>query len=170
MTASLEDSLAHQPFLADLTRYQLEAVARCAAPVSFPANQFIFHEGDEAEHFYILTQGRVAVEVVIPGRPPINIQTLGPNEVLGWSWFYPPYRWHFDALALTATEAIAFEANGLLRLCNHDAEVGYKLTKRYAHLLFERLQATRLQLLDVYEQADVPPARSAAPRPRREGK
>lgn len=147
---TLEQTLSHVPFLADLSLYQLEQVARCAEPVAFSANQFIFHQGDEADHFYIITQGKVAVEVVVPGREPITIQTLEVGDVLGWSWFYPPYRWHFDAQALTVTRAIAFNAKCLLIRCDADPDLGYKLTKRYAHLLFERLQATRLQLLDVY--------------------
>lgn len=146
----LDPALTHHPFLADLTRYQLEQVVQCAHPVSFAAGEFIFHAGDEADHFYVLIQGQVAVEVLVPGRPPITIQTLDRDDVLGWSWFYPPYRWHFDALALTLVHALAFDARCLLYKCDTDRDLGYKLTKRYAHLLFERLQATRLQLLDVY--------------------
>jgi CRP-like cAMP-binding protein len=147
---SLELTLSHHPFLADLTRGQLEQVARCAEIIQFPAGQFVFRSGDDATHFYILTSGAVAVEVDVPGRPPLVINTLGPNDELGWSWFYPPYRWHFDAWTLTPVDAIAFDATALVKLCNADHDLGYKLTRSYSHLLFERLQATRLQLLDVY--------------------
>jgi CRP-like cAMP-binding protein len=147
---TLDPILTHHPFLADLSARQLEEMALCATPVSFPAGTFIFREGEEADLFYALTQGRVAVEIAIPGQPLLTIQTVQGGEVLGWSWFYPPYRWHFDAQAVTLTRAIAFDARKLRELCERDHTLGYALTKRFAYVLFERLQATRLQLLDVY--------------------
>lgn len=87
--------------------------------------------------------------VVVKDQPRPSAD-LPAGEVLGWSWFYPPYRWHFDAQAITLTRAIAFDAHKLRELCDRDHTLGYALTKRFAYVLFERLQATRLQLLDVY--------------------
>ena len=70
---TLDPVLTHHPFLADLTLFQIEEIMVCATPVSFAAGTFIFHEGEEAEQFYVLTQGRVAIEISLPGRPPLTL-------------------------------------------------------------------------------------------------
>jgi hypothetical protein len=90
------------------------------------------------------------VETFAPGRGPIIIQTLGEGEVLGWSWLIAPYRWRFDGRAVELTRAIALDGECLRGKCEEDHNFGYKLMKRFAHVMEQRLQATRLQLLDVY--------------------
>jgi len=70
--------------------------------------------------------------------------------VLGWSWLFPPYRWHFDAHATTVVRATAFDGTCLRGKCDADPALGYELTSRFAQTLIERLQWTRLRLLDVY--------------------
>jgi CRP-like cAMP-binding protein len=147
---TLDVVLADQPFLQGFSPAQLQQLARYAGPVTFAAGQIIFHEGDTADQFYLLIHGAVALQVAVPAGGAITIQTLVADEVLGWSWLYPPYRWHFSAQALTLVRAIAFDGSQLRRLCEADHDLGYELTKRVAQVLFTRLQATRLQLLDVY--------------------
>jgi CRP-like cAMP-binding protein len=92
----------------------------------------------------------VAIELPIPARPVLPIQTLGEGDVLGWSWLYPPHKWQFGARALEPTKAIVFDATRLRARCETDHELGYELMKRFAHVMTQRLTATRLQLLDVY--------------------
>jgi CRP/FNR family transcriptional regulator, cyclic AMP receptor protein len=70
--------------------------------------------------------------------------------VLGWSWLFPPYRWHFDASASAETSAVVLDGACLRGKCEDDASLGYRLMKRFAQLIQQRLQETRLQLLDVY--------------------
>ena len=147
---SLIESLAGEPFLKGMEPRLLEALAGCASQVTFKPGELIAHEGDAAAAFFILTQGRVAVEVFVPGRPPITIQSLDDGDVLGWSWFYPPYHWHFDARATGPTRCIRFDAPALRRMCDADHDLGYELAKRFANVVYERLQATRMQLIDVY--------------------
>jgi CRP-like cAMP-binding protein len=87
--------------------------------------------------------------VFIPGQGRITIETIASGDVLGWSWLFPPYRWHFDAQALELTRAIAFDGACLRAKCDDDHDLGYAL-QRFARIMMQRLQATRLQLLDVY--------------------
>ena len=147
---TLEPILAQHPFLKGLEPRHLQVLVGCAANVRFDAGQFIFREGEAAKHFYIIRHGKIALEIFVPGRGPVAIQTLGEGEVLGWSWLFPPYRWHFDARALELTRAIALDGECLRGKCETDHDLGYELVKRFANVMMERLQATRLQLLDVY--------------------
>lgn len=150
MIHTLEPILAAHPFFKDLNPRYLQLVVGCASNVRFEAGRFIFHEGDEANQFYLLRHGSVSLEVSIPERGALIIQTLSEGDVLGWSWLFPPYRWAFDARAMTLTRAIALDGACLRKKCEEDHELGYELLKRFAHIIMERLQATRLQLLDVY--------------------
>lgn len=147
---TLEPILAEHPFFKDLERRHLELIVGCAANVRFDAGQFIFREGEEANQFYLIRHGRVALEIAAPQGPPITIQTIGEGEILGWSWLIPPYHWRFDARAVQFTRAIALDGKCLREKCEEDHDLGYELLKRFAHIMDLRLQATRLQLLDVY--------------------
>ena len=148
---TLERVLAEHPFFKDLERPYLELLAECASRVRFNAGEVIFREGEEANLFYLIRHGKVAVETLAANRGPIIIQTLGEGELLGWSWLIPPYRWRFDSRAVELTRAIVLDGEGLRRRCEEDHEFGYELMKRVTTVVERRLQATRLQLLDVYD-------------------
>jgi CRP-like cAMP-binding protein len=149
-TAALERVLAEQPFFKGIPVEQLALIAECAHEVTFAAGDYLFHEGQPASHFYVVTRGHVALEIDVPGGGARTIQTVGEDEVLGWSWLFPPYRWHFDGRALSLIRAIDFNALCLRGKCDEDHDLGYELMRRFGLVMFERLQATRLQLLDVY--------------------
>ncbi len=149
-TATLEPVLAEQAFFKGLAPEKLALIAECAHEVTFAAGEYLFREGQPANHFYILTHGKVALEIHAPGQGEHTIQTVTDHEVLGWSWLFSPYRWHFDGRALTLIRAIDFNALCLRGKCDADHDLGYDLMKRFGQVLFDRLQATRLQLLDVY--------------------
>ena len=147
---SLEQILAESPFLHGLQPHHLELITGCASNVRFDGGQYLFHEGEEAEKFYILRHGRIAIEIFTPDRGAITIQTLELGDVLWWSWLVPPYQWRFDAKATELVRAIALDGKCLRKKCEEDHDLGYDLLKRFAHVIEQRLEATRLQLLDVY--------------------
>jgi CRP/FNR family transcriptional regulator, cyclic AMP receptor protein len=147
---TIEPLLAGHPFFKGLDPKHLQLIVGCSSNIVFSPGQFLFHEGEEANTFYVLRSGRVKVETFSPQHGPITIQTEGEGEILGWSWLVPPYRWRFDAEAMEQTRAIAIDGKCLREKCETDHNLGYELMKRFALIIAERLEATRLQLLDVY--------------------
>lgn len=147
---TLERILAAHPFFRDLDRRCLELLVGCAANVRFDPDQLVCRAGDEANQFFLIRHGRVALEISAPGRPPLSLQTLGEGEILGWSWLIPPYHWMSDARAVETMRAVALDGKCLRAKCEADHDLGYELLKRFAHIVEQLLQATRLQLLDVY--------------------
>lgn len=143
--------LADHPFARGLNQQHLGLLIGCASNVRFDAGQLVFREGEEATEFYLIREGKMAVELHAAERSAINILTVGEGEVLGWSWLVPPYRWNFDARAVDATRAIALNGRCLREKSERDSDLGYQLLKRIVSVMEERLQATRLQLLNVYE-------------------
>ncbi len=148
---TLEPILAEHPFSRDLDKRYRELLAGCAANIRFEAGEFLFREGEEANQFYLIRHGSVAVQIFAGAAGQITVTTIGEGEVLGWSWLFPPYRWKFDAQAVEPTRAIALDGKCLRVKCEADHDLGYELLKRFAYMVEQRLDATRLQLLNVYE-------------------
>ena len=142
--------LSDVPFFAGLGASELELLAGCAKNVHFAQGDVLFREGDPANAFYVVRGGTVALETFAPARGGMTIETIDAGEVIGWSWLFAPYRWHFDARALSPVRATAFDGECLRGKCEQDPALGYDLMKRFAQVLIERLQWTRLRLLDVY--------------------
>jgi len=147
---TLEPILAAHPFFKDLEPRFLALVAGCAANGRVHAGEFLFREGTEANQFYLIRHGKVALQIFVPEQGPRTIATIEAGEVLGWSWLFPPFRWHFDAQALELTRVLVFDGQCLRAKCEADHDLGYALMQRFAQVMMQRLQATRLQLLDLY--------------------
>ena len=147
---AVEDVIAAAPVFTGLDGAQVMTIAECARPGQFEADEMLFREGDQADFFHVLLDGDVALELHAPARLPLIIETLHEHDVVGWSWLVPPYRWHMDARAVTPVRTIAFDARCLRGKAETDPVIGYELLQRFSKVMLERLQATRLRLLDLY--------------------
>ena len=147
---TLAELIASSPVFAGLPDDDLALVAGCAQNVGFADGDVLFREGDDADTFYLVRRGRVAFELHTPDRGGLVIDTADPGDVVGWSWLFPPYHWHFDARATDDVRAIAFDGACLRGKCADDPRLGYELMKRFAAVMIDRLQHTRFRLLDVY--------------------
>jgi len=146
----LDAVLAGHPFFRGLKAEYLDLIAGCAANVYIEAGRVLFAEGDPADRFWAVRHGSVSVEIHAPDRGPLVVQTLGPGEILGWSWLFPPHIWKFDARAREAVRATVFDGACLRDKCDADPALGYELMKRLARVVTRQLEMTRLQLLDLY--------------------
>ncbi len=150
---TLERFLAEHDFFAGLEPEYLRLLVGCASNVRFERQAYLFREGEQADHFYLVRSGRVGLEICPPHRPPIIIETLEGGDILGWSWLVPPYFWRLDARALEPVRAIALDGACLRRKCEENHDLGYEILKRFAHIMERRVQSLRMQLLDVYALA-----------------
>ena len=149
----LRAMINEHPLFEGLDNHYLYALHGCSSEVQFPAGSTIFDYGAPADQFYLIGEGRVSLDIAVPGRGIIPVQTLQSNEFVGWSWLYPPYRWHFSGRALEETTAIAFDANCVRELIAQDHEFGFEMMMRVSQIIIERLQAARIQLVDMYAVA-----------------
>jgi CRP/FNR family transcriptional regulator, cyclic AMP receptor protein len=151
---TLEPLLARHEFFHDLDPEYLSLLVECASNVRFADGTFLFREGEAARQFFLIRDGKVALEIAAPGRGHLVVQTVGDGGVVGVSWLFPPYRYQFDARALSPVRALALDGVCLRGHCDQDTRLGYALMQRFARIAVQRLQAARLQLLDVYGRAD----------------
>jgi CRP/FNR family transcriptional regulator, cyclic AMP receptor protein len=145
----VESVIAGHPFLRGLKPGHLRLLIESAMRMRYEGNESIFREGEPANRFYLIEQGRVSLESPRKDEPPVSIQVIGPGDVLGWSWLFPPFYWHFDARALEPTTAIFFYGTRLREQCERDHEFGFELMKRMTQVVILRLQATRKDLLGI---------------------
>lgn len=147
---TLEKKIVEHPFWKGLNPVYFHLLQQCATSKSFGAGELIFEEGQEADHFFLIQCGQVRLDAFVPGRGAISVQTISAGGALGWSWLFPPYRWHFSAHANKITELIAFDAQFLRETSDSNHDFGFELIKRLSDVLMRRLQETRLLLVDFY--------------------
>jgi len=147
---TLDTVVLEAPVFGGLDDRYATQLAGCARTSGWEPGETLFREGESADTFYVVRRGRVALELFLPNRGPLTIETIEPGEVVGWSWLFPPYRWHFDGRAVEPVRAVAVDGTCLRAKCDEDPALGYELMRRFSQVMLERLQATRMRLADLY--------------------
>ena len=159
-TEPLATRVALHPFLAGMNRAELALFADCAMATHFKKRQTILREGEFANRLYLIETGKVVLESVGSFAEPLVIETIGAGDLLGWSWMFPPYVWHFTARAIEPTTAIFFYGTILREYCERDHSLGYELLKRISAVMVKRLQAAHKQMLSAHlHDASLSPSR-----------
>lgn len=146
----LGPALEAHPLMKGMDAAARKLIVGCAKNAVFHEGDHLYKEGDPADTFYLIRRGSVAIEVHVPGRSPLVIETLGDGEILGWSWLLPPYKCRFDARAIGLVRAIAIDAKCLRGKCESDHSLGYRFYQKFLPVIADRLGAARLQLIDMY--------------------
>lgn len=145
---SLEPILRQHSFFKDVPAKYIDFIVGCTSHVVFKAGEVVLSEGQPADKFYLIRSGKVAIYIGKPSE--IIIQTIREGDILGWSWLIPPHLYRFSAKAVENTRALALDGKCLREKCESNPDLGYQFLKRLVGVLTERLEATRLQLLDIY--------------------
>lgn len=147
---TLERVILDTPLFASLSPRYAELIAGCSTAVSFEPGEFLMREGDDADQFLLLHEGRVTLEMFVPARGPLVIETLEAGDVVGFSWLLPPHKSRYDVRALQQVQATSFDGICLRGKGESDHQFGYELLSRFSAVVTERLEATQIRLLDVY--------------------
>jgi CRP-like cAMP-binding protein len=152
------DQLGEVGFFRGIGRAHLEQIARYSKRSHFEPGQVIFRQGDVANSFYVIRQGRALIECRAGGRT-VPVQEIGPGEPLGFSWFFDPENRHFSARAIEPVEAIFFYGSLLREECEIDHELGYELMQRTSEVMLQRLEALSALLSQVLAGKPAAPPR-----------
>jgi CRP-like cAMP-binding protein len=142
--------LGELPLFESLSPDARAVIAGCGRNRVFRDGEYILREGEREDRFYVIRAGSVALEVFAPQRGPLVIETLHQGDPVGWSWLFPPYAARFDARAVGSVHTLEFDGACLRAKCDSDPALGYELMKLFGGVIVERLQHTRLRLLDIY--------------------
>ncbi|WP_067461241.1 cyclic nucleotide-binding domain-containing protein [Actinomadura macra] len=148
------DDLTRERFFHGMPERHLARLVSAGRAVEAPAGHRFFEENGTAESFWLIRSGRVALDLHVPGRGPVVVETLGASSILGWSWLFSPHRWRFGAIATRPVEAIRFDAPLVRTLGAADPALGYDLALRFGAVMLDRLEATRIRVLDLYARPE----------------
>ena len=151
----VQKTLIQHAFFSELAPEHLTELAQAARERHFADGDVVFRQDERADHFYLIKSGEVSVQIPSIYGPPLTVQTLGPGQLLGWSWLIPPYKWHFEARAISELDVIEFDGAHLLKRCEQNTDLGYHLLKRFAALMSDRVQAARLKMMEVTEPTQI---------------
>jgi CRP-like cAMP-binding protein len=149
--SSIKDYLSSHAFFSGLNDDFIEFLADSATKMRIKEGESLFKQGERADKFYLLRSGQISIQVPALMGPTLDIQTLGEDQILGWSWLISPYRWSFQARAVEDSEVIEFDGSAILARCEKDPAFGYELFKRFAALMSERLDAARQKMMDQWD-------------------
>ncbi len=145
---TLRAAIAGHPFWSDLPGQYLPLLEGCASLEAFEPHQQIFLHGTEARSLYLIREGCVALETpFVPETGCVPLETVGTGDALGWSWFFTPALWRFNARALESTEVLGFNAAALRSAAAQNHDFGYELARRICHVMLDRIYALELQLM-----------------------
>jgi len=145
----LTAKLKEHTFCKDFTRDQVDVIASLSTWRDFQTNEVIFRTGDPSDKFFMVFSGHISIAVFLSDRGTTAIETIGEGDILGWSWFSPPYQWRFSAMALEETGAIAVNGKALREICEKDHALGYQILKKLILVYTQRLEMARSQILDL---------------------
>jgi len=148
--SGLDTILQEHPFFKDMEPTYLQTLSGCAKNERFEAGEYVAHEGEQADKFYLIRSGTVALEFDAPGREPIVIETLHTGEILGWSWLVPPFKWSYDLRATELSRLVSMDAACLRKKVDKDHSLAYDLYRRFTTIMARRLHAAHLQLSDMF--------------------
>ncbi|MGC9960946.1 MAG: cyclic nucleotide-binding domain-containing protein [Acidimicrobiales bacterium] len=150
MPTTIAEELAEHRFFALFPEDLRRRLAECANNVVFDTGAALCTEGTPAKSFFAIRAGRVNVGVHVPSKGLVSLETLQTGDILGWSWVVPPYVWHFDAVAVEHVRAVELHADCLLPYLEENPAAGYRLMTEVAKIMEERLESTRIRLLDLF--------------------
>lgn len=144
---NLNEAITDHAFFHGMTPEHLAVLTEGAKATEFKAGDVLFQEGEPANQFFLIESGKIALETHEPANGTVLVQTLGSGDVLGWSWLFPPFAWHYQARAIEPATVLVLSGGHLLVTAERNHDFGYELMKRVAQIVIRRLQATRKQLL-----------------------
>ncbi len=150
MIKTLKPTIQAQPFFTGFSEEMTDLIVGCAQNVRYRKDEHLIREGEPANEFFLIREGRVALSIHGAQYGKLVVETLDAGDMVGWSWLVPPYRARFDAVALGDTRVLRFDGQCLRGKCEQDPATGYELLKRVSRTLAERLESARVQLMDVY--------------------
>lgn len=150
---SIKDYLAGHEFFSSFSDDILNFLCNHADFYRIKKDLALFRQGEKADKFYVVRNGLMSIQMPAIMGPNLDIQTLGNDQVLGWSWLISPYRWTFQAVARQDTELLMFDGAAILAKCEQDPKFGYEMMKKFAELMSVRLDAARRKLMEEWNPA-----------------
>jgi CRP-like cAMP-binding protein len=145
---STTEYLSTHEFFSEFSDDDLNFLCECSSTCDIKMGQILFLQGQNADKFYVVRSGRIAIQMPAIMGPTLQIQALDKDHILGWSWLISPYKWNFQTKAEEDSVLLQFDGAAILTRCEQEPKFGYELLKRFAALMSEGLNAARQKMMD----------------------
>lgn len=145
---STTEYLSAHEFFSEFSDDVLKFLCECSNTREIKKGQILFLQGEHADKFYMIRNGRISLQMPAIMGPALEIQTLGKDQVLGWSWLISPYQWNFQTKAEEDSELLQFDGTAILARCEQEPKFGYELLKKFAALMSIGLNAARQKMMN----------------------
>lgn len=144
------DSLKGHPFFQGLEDKYFSDLEECSTRADYPKEIYLLRTQMPANDFFVLLEGQVKLLNHVPGGRVAALETITAPSIVGWSWLVPPFQWHFDVKTMTPVSTLRIHAPQILAKMSQDKTLAADLYQRFMELVVERLQAARMQSMDIY--------------------
>jgi CRP-like cAMP-binding protein len=155
--------LRRYAFFAGLSRDQITTLAGLAREDILEADEYVFRQGEELDHFYLVLDGGVDILIGVTDRTKasrlsaqltgdidtvdIAVSSVQPGEIFGWSGLVPPHCSTASAKATADSRVVSFDCKALMEAFEKDNCFGFLMTQKIAHVIRERLRDIRMESL-----------------------
>jgi CRP/FNR family cyclic AMP-dependent transcriptional regulator len=149
----ISEYLSAHDFFSEFSDDVLKFLCEYSNTCELKKGQILFRQGENADKFYVIRHGCISMQMPAIIGPALEIQTLGKDEVLGWSWLISPYKWNFQTKAEEDSELLQFDGAVILAKCEQEPKFGYELLKRFTVLMSVGLNAARQKMMEEWNPA-----------------
>jgi len=130
-----------------LSPSQIERIAAITQEQQFQKDQWLFHEGQEAKHLYLVKDGAVELVIKVEDAIEIPIAIIRPdNGSLGVGALIEPYRYSLSGRCLDDSTLSVIARTQLHELMDDDSELRCIIMTNLSKKLFNRLKETRQEV------------------------
>jgi CRP/FNR family transcriptional regulator, cyclic AMP receptor protein len=146
----IAEILGCHPFAHAWTSAQVECLAGCGTKYALRRGEYLWRQGEKLSNLYLICSGEAALEISLPQQGAVQIEEFGSGDVLGAPCLANGQRASFDARAVTGLQALCLHGKllGTAFAANH--ELAHEVFQRFAAVTFDKLESTRLRLLELY--------------------
>jgi CRP/FNR family cyclic AMP-dependent transcriptional regulator len=137
-------------WLGTMPRDARQKLISLARREEYPAGAEIAREDEPATRLGVVLTGRLALQLHVPEKGRITVETAEPGDVFGLSAIVPPHRSTMTAVAEGPVEVLVVEADALRAAFAEDCELSASVYYSISRALFKRLAATHDVLLDLF--------------------
>ena len=136
-----------------LNSQQLQKIVSISREDTYTTRQAIFKEGEPAQNFYILEEGKAILEMRLAPvgehspSPLATIDVIVKGETFGWSALVEPHIFTLSATTADKSRVIAVDGGKLRELMDADPVMGYQVMAGLSEVIASRLSHTRQMLL-----------------------
>lgn len=155
MRGSIIQLLRDHPLFEGLPDSYLYLIADCSEEKVFNKSSYLFHYQQPAQKFFLMLEGQAVLLSHLPMGGLTTLETITAPNVAGWSWLIPPYRWHYSLKASQDTRCLVIHTESLKAKMEADKSFSVDMYQRFMVVVVGRLQASRLQTMDIYSNPSV---------------